>query len=305
MVIKEWDKEEKYYELGEGYCLERADNNEYSKYYGIYLNIDIGFKSSYEQKCSVVSDEDYCYWILKDGIRIAGTFLRPNYIEGLFTIPPFQDTYKVLTVLKKVLLVWSDKTKEITASVVPPSQVDYYLRLGFRIGEIGRWMIRPTAVINIEWNEHFDVRIPTSDDIEKLGELYFDAFKYNVGRTKFSLEERTSFVKYYFDHNSFNELLIQSSTIIYDKKSNELIGACLVSEFNGWPLIYDIAVKKSFRGKGLASRMIEKAISISSKKYPAIRLYVECGNDAEELYYNLGFMPGIKVTDLYIPKEIL
>lgn len=304
MQTKEWTKEEKYYELYGGFSLEKADNKEYAKYYAIYLNVDIGFKSSYEQKYSVVSEDDNCYWIIKDNVRIAGAFLGPNYIEGVFIIPPYQDIYKVLGILKEVLLIWSDKSKEIRAVVVSPLEIDYYQRLGFRVSDMGRWMIRPTAEYDIEWDKKFEVRTPITDDIDKVGELFFDAFKNDVGRIKYSLEERTSFIKYYFENNSSKELLIRASTTIYDRNTNELIGVCLVSEYRGWPLIYDIAVKSSFRGKGLSSRMLKKAITVSNEKYPAIRLYVQCGNDAESVYHNLGFMPGIKLTDLYIPTEI-
>lgn len=304
MEIKEWGKEEKHYAIDDCFSLEKADNEEFSRYYAIYLDMDIGFKSSFEQKRSVVSEDDNCYWVTKNHMRIAGTFLEPNYIGGLFLIPPYQDMYKVLKVLKKVLLAWSDKCKEIKASVVGPKEVDLYQRLGFRAGDMGRWMIKPTCSYDMDWDQQYEVSTPAVGDIDKLGELFFEAFKQNVGRTKYSLQERTSFVKYYFDHYN-SEHLIQASTTLYDKETNELVGACLVSEYRGWPLIYDIAVKEPFRGQGLSTRMLKKAINECSVKYPAIRLYVQCGNDAEAVYHNLGFMAGIKLTELYIPPEII
>lgn len=303
MHINKWTKEELYYELDNGFSLERAEHKEFAKYYAIYMNIDIGFKASYEQKSSVVSEDDSCYWVKKDHIRVGGVFLEPNFIECLFTIPPYQELYKILEVLKKVLLAWSDKIKEIKASVVDPSQVDYYQRLGFRIADMGRWMVRPTESYDIDWEEQYEVRTPSAEDTESLGALFFHAFKNDVGRVKYSLEERTSFVKYYFDHNSQDELLLNASTVVFDKGSNELIAACLVSEYNGWPLIYDIAVKSSYRGKGLSSAMLKQAISTSGQRYPAIRLYVQCGNEAEAVYHKLGFLAGVKLTDLYIPVD--
>lgn len=303
MQLKKWSEEEQYYELWDGYFLEKADHQEFAKYYAIYMNIDIGFKSSYEQKCSVVAEDDHCYWIKKESARVAGVFLEPNFIEGLFMIPPYQDIYSVLKTLKKVLLIWSDRCKEIKASVVEPAQVDYYQRLGFRISGMGRWMIRPTEPYDIAWNGLYEIKNPTAEDMESLGALFFDAFKHDVGRTKYSLEERTSFVKYYFDHYSKDDLLLEASTMIYDKSTQELIAACLVSEYKEWPLIYDVAVSASHRGRGLSVDMLKKAISTTNQKYPAIRLYVQCGNDAEAVYHKLGFIAGIKLTDLYIPTE--
>lgn len=36
--------------------------------------------------------------------------------------------------------------------------------------------------------------------------------------------------------------------------------------------------------------------------YPLLRLYVMEGNDAESVYYNLGFKPGVQeVQKMYIP----
>lgn len=304
MIIKHWSKEEKYYGLYYGFSLEKAVNEEFAKYYAAYINIDIGFKSSYEQKCSVVVPDDNCYWIKLDNVRVGGAFLEPNHVEGLFLIPPFKDTYKVLKLIKNVLTSWSDKSKDIKATTVGPAEVDYYHMLGFRTLEESHWMMRPTEAYFSYWEDKYEIRTPRIDDAEELGKFFFEAFNDYVGKIKYSHEDRTSFVKDYFNNKSLNELLLKASTLVYDKVTNELIGACLISEYRGWPLVSDIAVKSTYRGLSLATRMLKKALTVTKERYPAMRLFVLCGNEAESVYYNLGFIPGVKLTDLYIPAEM-
>lgn len=304
MIIKHWSKEEKYYDLYYGFSLEKAVNTEFAKYYAAYLNIDIGFKSSFEQKCSVVAPDDNCYWIKMNNVRVGGVFLAPNYVESLFLIPPFKDIYKVLKLIKSVLISWSDKSKDIRAVVVGPTEVDYYHMLGFRTSETAHWMMRPTESYFVYWEDKYEIRTPRIEDMDELGKFFFEAFNNYVGRIKYSLEERTAFVKDYFINGSHNELLLKASTTVYEKETNELIGVCLISEYRGWPLVSDIAVKSTYRGLSLATRMLKKALTVTNEKYPAMRLFVLCGNEAESVYHNIGFIPGVKLTDLYIPAEL-
>ncbi|WP_090042909.1 GNAT family N-acetyltransferase [Clostridium frigidicarnis] len=47
---------------------------------------------------------------------------------------------------------------------------------------------------------------------------------------------------------------------IYDKETKELVGVCLISLWQEWPLIGEISVKPSYQGKGLGSKMIKKSL---------------------------------------------
>ncbi|MFK4169671.1 GNAT family N-acetyltransferase [Paenibacillus lautus] len=58
----------------------------------------------------------------------------------------------------------------------------------------------------------------------------------------------------------------------------------------------------TYRGRGLATRMLKRALSVLKDKYPVLRLYVMEGNDAESVYLNLGFIPGVlEIQSMYIP----
>lgn len=305
MITKGWSKESDYYELEDGFYLERAEYKEFSRYYGVYFYEDLGFKTSFEKKCEVISEKDTCFWIKKDASRIGGVLMEENYTEGLFLIPPFNDPYKVIKMLKEVQLYIANKDKNIKAYITP-LYLEHYERLGFRIEEIGRWMIRPTEAFEVQWGEKYRIENPKEDDTESIAKLFVEAFKNDIGvNSTFSLETRISFIKDYFKDNGDIEILKRASTLIYDKKTSELIGACLISEFKGWPLISDVAVMPLYNGRGIGTKMIKKALTVLNESYPVLRLYVTIGNNAESVYYNLGFLPGIQVASLYIPSNIV
>ena len=290
------------YDLEEGYQLEKADHNEFSKYYATYCGLqkaDNYFKKSYEMMRSSVSEDDGCFWIVKNHKKIGGVFIESNYIEGLFIIPPYNDEYEILKKLKKTLIEWSDLSKPIIASVVDSSQIDIYEKLGFKKFESGRWMIRTTEIISDNLNEKYDICLPKRENEVEMGKLLYEAFENNDGLNfNYSLEEYTSWVKDYFDDNLENDFLNRASTLVYDKETKELVGLCYISIFQEWPLISQIAVKPSYQGRGIGSDMIKKSLTNLSEKYPVVRLYVDIGNEAENVYYNLGFMKGVELSEM-------
>ncbi|SYX83382.1 GNAT family N-acetyltransferase [Paenibacillus alvei] len=101
-----------------------------------------------------------------------------------------------------------------------------------------------------------------------------------------------------------NDLVRNASTIVVDSHTNEVIGVCLVSMQGSYPAIYNIAVHPSYTGQGIATRMLQTALSNLNGHFPVLRLYVMQGNTAESVYHNLGFMPGpIEVQRMYIPAQ--
>lgn len=97
---------------------------------------------------------------------------------------------------------------------------------------------------------------------------------------------------------------MEASTLIYDKKENKLIGACLISWVEGWPLVYTIGVNESYRGKHLASNMLKKALTVLKSEYEVLRLFVTVGNAAQSVYYKIGFVPGSEFERFYLPAQI-
>lgn len=68
--------------------------------------------------------------------------------------------------------------------------------------------------------------------------------------------------------------------------------------------VYSIGVTPAYRGKGIATRMLQRALTVIQGSYPLLRLYVMEGNDAESVDYNLGFMPGVQeVQSMRVPRS--
>ncbi len=302
MTLENYSKERDIYNLGDGYELQRAEHEIFSKYYAAYYGLQKAngwFKKNYDIMRSIIDDEDECFWILKDGRKIGGALIKPNFIEGVFLIPPYSDEYEALKKLKEILVYWSDFNKPIEASTVDSSQVELYEKLGFIEVESGRWMVRPTEIFNINWEDNYYVTFPRREDELEKGKLLHEAFQNNEGlNLNYSLNEYTEWVKEYFDSNLDVEILNRASTLVYDKATKELVGVCYISMWEEWPLVSQIAVKPSYAGKGIGSKMLKSALTVLNEEYPVIRLYVDIGNKAEELYHNLGFLKGLQLTDM-------
>jgi len=93
----------------------------------------------------------------------------------------------------------------------------------------------------------------------------------------------------------------RASTLLYDRPSGRLIGACLVQMADGVPAVGYVAVHPQWRRRKLATRMIRKALTALHGQYPLVKIQVFVGNEAEAVYRNLGFEPGPRRGYLRIP----
>ena len=75
--------------------------------------------------------------------------IEPNVLSRLFIIPPFADMFEIVKLLKKLLVKWSDPSKNIYAYQIPLEQSHYFEMLGFWPDKNRRWMIRPTEVFDL------------------------------------------------------------------------------------------------------------------------------------------------------------
>jgi ribosomal protein S18 acetylase RimI-like enzyme len=302
MNFEKWSKETTKYDLTKGFALERVNYTEFSKYHSVYHGLPKAngwFKKSFDIMRSVVCKDDDYFWIIKDNVKVGGVLIKPNLIGELFVIPPYADECELLKKVKEILVYWSDENKDIEASVVYSSQIDMYEKIGFIKGESGRWMIRPTEDFNVTWEENFEIVLPKKENELEMAEVLFEAFNSNAALNyNYSLEEYSSWINDYFKNDSDLEILNKASTLIYNKKNKELVGFCIISLWQEWPLVSQIAVKQSYAGKGLGTKMLKKALMVLKEEYPVIRLYVTVGNEAENVYHNLGFSKGLELTDM-------
>ena len=309
MIETLWQNNVTRYTLDENFEIEKADSKELSRFSAIYRNNNNWFRQSFDRMFSIFEEEENCFWILEQNQRIGGVIIKPNEIGWLFFIPPFCDRQKILNLLVKNLKRWSNPEKMIFAHGVLSSELKDYLRTGFRPTSELRYlkdngmsnpswdsscvMIRPTQNYETVFTDRYKIVNPKEIDVHALGRFFCIVFD-----NEKSIETHTEAYKNYFENCS--EDTLNASTVLIDKESQEIIGACLISIWNDWPLIYDVGVLNGYRGTGLAGKMIKKSLNNLTDVYPVLRLFVELGNDAQSLYHNLGFIAGEETTSLYI-----
>ncbi|WP_405106139.1 GNAT family N-acetyltransferase [Paenibacillus sp. FSL K6-1217] len=195
-----------------------------------------------------------------------------------------------------------------------PDQVQLYARAGFWPDEFRcRWMQRPTEYFHVNWEDSLRIESPEVEVTEAGGKRFvlaeeiarcdFESFRGGLDATRrkqFALED---FVPGE-DPNYSNEILTQASTLVFDNTTDQLIANCRLCLQDHVAAVYSISVNPAYRGKGLATRMLQRALTTLKGTYPLLRLYVMEGNVAESVYYNLGFKPGVQeIQKMYIPVD--
>lgn len=308
-----WSRNSERYQLDEKIHIVKACENEFSIFESIYgdgQSNRFAIKH-WELRLAISLDtpfaiSDSYYWIVKDDVRIGGVLIEPNVISRLFVIPPYNDLYRVLKLLKKLLIKWSDSNKNINAFQINNEQGQYFEMLGFWKEKSRRWMMRPTEEMNYEYNPDFVFESPNRQQNREIADLLCSSFRDGVDKER-QLHESTEaecFEAYLDEVNDFfdntNSLLLEASTVIYDASDRKIVGVCLISLFEEWPLIHTIAIDPSYTGKGLSKTVLKKGISILNRDYPLVRLFVTIGNSAESVYHELGFVQGVEFGKYYL-----
>lgn len=311
MQLCDWSDNTMTYALSSEYFIRMAEPEEWGVYCSVYYNMQY---NGFFREESYTAARRNSFWIYKGEMKIGGVRMAPNVIYHLFFVPPFNDSLEVLKQLKRILNHWSDRTKPIKTFEVLPDQVQLYTMAGFWPDEFRcRWMQRPTERFEVIWddnliiespqivvNEMGDKRFINEDEIARCDFESFSGGFEAIRRKKFSLED-------FFpneDPNYTNEILVQASTMVFDKDTGQLIANCRLCLQGNIAAVYSIGVIPAYRGRGLATLMLQRALTTLKDKYPILRLYVMEGNDAESVYFNLGFMPGVQeIQTMYIPGD--
>ncbi len=313
--MRNWSSNIDYYELSDKYSIVKANPEEFAIYESVYgdktynrfavKNWDLRLAISLDNPFA--KDESF-YWIKAGELRIGGVLIEPNVLSRLFIIPPFTDLFEIVKLLKKLLVKWSDSSKDIYAYQISLEQSHYFEMLGFWPDKNRRWMMRPTEVFDFVWDNTIIVKTPEQSNNAEIAKLFYESFNGGIdcqyaakqNGQECTYEDYLDGVNEYFNDRTEN-ILLEASTLIYDKSEKKLIGACLVSCFEEWPLIHTIGVNPSYRGKNLATTMLKKALTVLNCKYSILRLFVTIGNNSESVYYELGFIPGVEFKRFYLP----
>ncbi|MCM3783720.1 GNAT family N-acetyltransferase [Neobacillus mesonae] len=311
MKLVDWSDDTTHYDLSSEYSIRKAEPEEWGVYCSVYYNMSF---SGFFRDEGFNARRQNSFWIYKGDVKIGGVRMAPNTIYHLFYIPPFNNCYEVLKLLKNMLIHWSDKTKRIKSYEVLPDQVSLYTRAGFWPDEFRcRWMQRPTEHFMVNWDCNLLIESPhiIADETgakkftneEEITRCDFNSFADGleaVRRKKSTIEDFIPKEDPYLT----NDILSQASTLVYDKDTGQLVANCRLCLQDNQAAVYSIGVLPDYRGRGLATRMLQRALTVIKDKYPILRLYVMEGNDAESVYFNLGFVPGVlEIQSMHIPMK--
>lgn len=287
--------------INDMFQLEKANFEDFRVRYTIYKKFNPYFRYSWDEHINVVSSSSNCFWILYNHYRVGGVLIASNSVSGLFLIPPFIDINLVIEALSKHLL---SKYSEVDAYSIPPFQLNPFLEMGYKVTNQQVCMIRPTEVVHTLFHSKYVFNRIDNADIPSIYPLiqedYYDTQNLSLSQLQNRVNNE---IDWYFKNQFDKSACNKASTIVLDKKTDEVIGVCLVSMWEGSPLIYHIATKKSYQKQGIATSLINYTLSVLKNEYTYVRLFVTIGNPAQKLYHKLGFAEGDIVTDLKIRNK--
>jgi len=301
MDRKTWLKKASTLKLTESLHLCRADAPEWERYVHVYYHqATIAFRC--REKENFLSGGDEPFWLVKDQTVVGGLALSPWAFRYFFTVPPFEGGAEVIRLIAQTLRRQGGNGLPIQAMEVPDVDADDYIRAGFRPDPCRfRWMRRPTAVFEGEHPEMIWRRAETACDsgetrlkLEREAGLFL--FKHAQGgesgeRGAMSFPETLLRLREFAAQSP--EAVLEASGAAYDRATHALIGVCLIGYSEGCPVIEALAVRPGFRGKGVATNMLRRALTaLAHRGEPMLRARIAHGHPLESLCHRLGFMPG-------------
>jgi len=163
-------------------------------------------------------------------------------------------------------------------------------------------MIRPTERFDVSWSDEFEAVPVTEEHKMEIAHfyhrtsapLYHQPSGGNLAESLYDIER-------YFDYHSKKspyksryksryELFLAASTLVYEKRNRQLVAICLMAGSDTEGHVFNIFVDPSYRRRGLATRMIKRALTIYADEYSHVDLETEKENPARLLYEKLGFV---------------
>lgn len=276
------------------YEIIKAEPTEWARYHAIYrlTQFNEWMSLSFERDIDRYKKVDFCYWVIKDNVKVGGALIKPNMLKCVFIIPPFNNEVDMIKNLVEYVQSISCKDSEIIIPDVTLNSYKYYEKCGFKYDRSEKLLVCPTNNYEITWGEEYRAEIPKEEHIKEMAQLYYETYrKSNVPYIAAqNYDFQVNSVEIYFKHRIMTNAPAYWSTLIYDDKNNRLIGACTVGVVNDLPYILDFVVHSEFQRRGIASKMMKRVLALTHNKYPAVRLSVTVGNSAEIFYKKIGFI---------------
>jgi len=226
-------------------------------------------------------------------------------MADLFAVPPYDNYESLADKLLKYLKAISNKNEKILIQELIEDHVSIFESKGCVVFENGFWMIRPNELIEGNIPDGFESKSIIDEYKDEIAHVIISAYKANQAIKSIDSKEiyLRHVVERFLEYNKDNSILYNGSKAVFSKATNEIVGVCLLMEFERLPLIMEFAVKPEYQGKGIGSYLIKHSISSTSTEYPAIRLFVHNHNSAMKLYEQVGFIKNKTLNDMYLLNE--
>ena len=155
-------------------------------------------------------------------------------------------------------------------------------------------MARPTERFEVEWDDQFEVVSLSEDRKTDIAELYHRTSAPLYGKDEGgNFDECLHDIDRYLDYHRRNDLypiFLKGSTLVYDRDSGQLIAVCLMAGSPREGHVFNLFVDPTFRRRGIATRMLKRALTVYAETYDKVDLEVEKDTPARQLYEKLGFV---------------
>jgi ribosomal protein S18 acetylase RimI-like enzyme len=155
-------------------------------------------------------------------------------------------------------------------------------------------MVRPTEKFDVAWGDEFEAVSLKEENRAEIAHFFqgTSAPLYHQPDGG-NLEEALYDISRYFNYHSKKsryKLFLKASTLVYHKRTEQLVAICQVAGSDTEGHIFNLFVDPSYRRRGLATNMLKRALTILANEYAIVDLETEEGNPAKSLYEKLGFV---------------
>lgn len=154
-------------------------------------------------------------------------------------------------------------------------------------------MVRRTERFNVVWPEEFEAVRVSEERADDIAELYFRTSAPLYNQPDGGEYEQCRYdVWRYFSHHRRNPwwpTFLAAGTMVYERVGGKLVGACLCAGSQTEGHIFSIFVAPEFRRRGLATRMLQHALTVFDTFNLVVDL--ECDSEAgRKTYESVGFV---------------
>ncbi len=290
------------FDLGSGYSFERAEPSLFAVYQTLYSNADTEMWYDWKMRLNDTMWTKNCFFLVKDGEKIAGVIAEKSQFIYPCVIAPFTDRALFFRLLHRAMLAGREPAgTEIAAHAILDEDAEILLTMGYtRTKHSRRVMVRPTDRFEAALPQGFCAVTPTVEQAGEITALLNRCFA-NTLDAEVIGEITVDVIAGALERAAATGTL-PVSALVYQENTGMLVGACVAgldpNAVNGFAGIVELGVLPDYQNLGLGSFLMKTALNNAHPHSAVMKLVVTSGSPAEGLYRRLGFIPGPRFTKM-------